>query len=501
MASTGGIRAGRAFVEVFLKDRLSKGLGGLQAKLKAFSIGAGQVGNKLIGAGSVIATPLFLAGKAAASAAEEIDKFNAVFGDGAESAGAFADNLAKSIGRAPTDLKKAMANFQSFFKGADFGDLKAQEMSQELTGLALDFASYNNLDDNASFLKFIQGLSGSSEVFAAFGIDIKETAVKAEAFRIGLVKQNEALTNQDKILARVSLIRSKMSQQDGAIGNAFATRESTVNQFKRLNAEISVLSETIGKELLPVVTPIIADLSSMVEKVGEYVAENPEAVDAVKDLTVALLGLGFALKGISGLAAVASGIAKIAKVAGSAGFLTFVGILGAGIAGGVGLAQLTSEDDVIANLKAHFLPDFLRSDPTEGAERAEETIIDVRKEDEQRSKELKRLSDIVFGREPDKPITGVGVSDFKTPEKLGAIDPTPEPPKPDRAREAILSSAAVLGSGEVASRLARASRGFSGKEAERIAREKANLDQLKAINDKLSALNETTEDNLSTLVG
>ena len=55
MADTRGIRAGRAFVELGVSDKLSAGLRRAQKRLKAFGDGLRSVGTRLtaIGAGSV----------------------------------------------------------------------------------------------------------------------------------------------------------------------------------------------------------------------------------------------------------------------------------------------------------------------------------------------------------------------------------------------------------------------------------------------------------------
>lgn len=59
MAGAKGIRAGRAFVELFADDsRLVRGLKSAQAKLKAFGSGVGQMGTKMLAAGAAMAAPL-----------------------------------------------------------------------------------------------------------------------------------------------------------------------------------------------------------------------------------------------------------------------------------------------------------------------------------------------------------------------------------------------------------------------------------------------------------
>jgi len=65
LASTQGIRAGRAFVELFADDsKLVRGLRRVEKKLKAFGDGVRNLGLKMAGLGSAIAAPLVASGKA-----------------------------------------------------------------------------------------------------------------------------------------------------------------------------------------------------------------------------------------------------------------------------------------------------------------------------------------------------------------------------------------------------------------------------------------------------
>ena len=59
MASSQGIRAGKAFVELFADDtKLVRGLRGAERKLKAFGAGVQSMGTKLFGLGAAIVAPL-----------------------------------------------------------------------------------------------------------------------------------------------------------------------------------------------------------------------------------------------------------------------------------------------------------------------------------------------------------------------------------------------------------------------------------------------------------
>ena len=62
-----GIRAGKAFVEIFADDsRLMRGLKAARQKLSAFGAGVRAAGLKMMGAGAAIAAPMMAAAKSAA---------------------------------------------------------------------------------------------------------------------------------------------------------------------------------------------------------------------------------------------------------------------------------------------------------------------------------------------------------------------------------------------------------------------------------------------------
>ena len=61
MPSAREIRAGSAFIELYLKDRVSAGLKAAQRKLKAFGQAASDIGRRMLKATAVLGAP-FIAG-------------------------------------------------------------------------------------------------------------------------------------------------------------------------------------------------------------------------------------------------------------------------------------------------------------------------------------------------------------------------------------------------------------------------------------------------------
>ena len=227
--------------------------------------------------------------KLASDAAETASKFRQVFGDGADAADEFATDLSKSIGRSRTDIREALSTFQSFFIGLGFGSDEARKLSQELTALGIDFASFNNLADDEAIGRFISALSGSAEVLDRFGINIKQAALDQELLNKGIEGGARRATEQQKAIARLGIIMKAMTDQ-GAVGDALRTADEFANQMRRLKAELKETGETIGAVFIPVVLDKIRAIQELLPKIKAWVDQNQAAI-IVNTILAAKLGV------------------------------------------------------------------------------------------------------------------------------------------------------------------------------------------------------------------
>ncbi len=191
----------------------------------------------------------------AASDAQEIgSKFNAVFKEESKAALAFSQNLGKAVGRSQNDLKSYLATLQDTFVPLGFARDQAREMSQQLTKLAIDLASFNNKAD-AEVLKALQSaIVGNVETMRAYGVIINQTVLGQELMRMGYKNGVKGATEQQKAQARLNLILKGTSD---AQGDAARTSGSYANQVKALKAQIADTSVVIGEKILPSITNFI----------------------------------------------------------------------------------------------------------------------------------------------------------------------------------------------------------------------------------------------------
>ena len=323
MVSAQGIRAGRAFVELFADDsKLVRGLKAAPKRLRAFGASVRAIGAKMFAAGALVAGPLSLAVNAASDMEETMNKFNVVFGSNAKTVKAWGDTFAGQVGRSKKQVADFLSGTQDLLVPIGFDAGSATAMSKQLTGLAIDLASFNNKADSDVMRDLHAALTGSSEVMKKYGVIVNETAVKQELLNQGIDK-NKA-TEQQKVMARMAII---MRGTTAAQGDAIRSAGSFANQMKSLKAKVSDAAVEIGSALLPIVTPLVTKIADGVKIVAAWIREHKGLVVIIAKVTAALAagGLAFIVLGtaVSGMASTFGAVAAVISGVGTA-----IGILG-----------------------------------------------------------------------------------------------------------------------------------------------------------------------------
>ena len=150
--------------------------------------------------------------KLASDAIEIENRFKQIFGSMAEEAQKFAEEFSKALGRTLPEIQDTLAAIKGLSSSMNISARESLEFSKNLTKLAFDFASFNNLADKNAIGIFISGMSGSSEVFQRYGIDIKEAALKTELLVMGITRTGDEITETDKKMARYSIILKTMQK-------------------------------------------------------------------------------------------------------------------------------------------------------------------------------------------------------------------------------------------------------------------------------------------------
>jgi phage-related protein len=203
--------------------------------------------------------------KAASDAQETQGQFDQVFGEISKSVNVWANQYADDIGRSRTQIKEFASGLQDTFVPLGFARDQAARLSQNLVQLGVDVASFKNKADSKVIDDFNSALVGNHETVKKYGIIINESRLKSEAYKQGIAEVGAELTDQQKVLARYSII---VNSTKDAQGDASRTSGNFANVLKRFKGELRNTAEVMGKEMLPMATKIIKKLTNLTKWFG-----------------------------------------------------------------------------------------------------------------------------------------------------------------------------------------------------------------------------------------
>lgn len=211
----------------------------------------------------------------AASDVEEMEnKFNVVF-EGMESdVDQWASTFSDAIGRNKNEIKTYLADNQNMFVGMGMTREAGAEMSEQLVSLALDLASFNNLNEADAVEKMSKAIMGETESAKGLGAVLNDNTRAMAMETLGLQGKFSALSEAEKMQVNYQAI---LMQSTDAVGDAERSAGSYANQIRGAQAKVQEFCQTIGTFLLPIGTSVVTMFTNMVDGVIDFIngiAEN-----------------------------------------------------------------------------------------------------------------------------------------------------------------------------------------------------------------------------------
>ncbi len=326
MANAKGIRAGKAFVELGVSDKLTAGLRRAQKRLQAFGAGLRSIGTRITAFGASLAAPLAASVKLFSSAGDQLDK------------------MSKRTGVSVEALSEL--GFAAEQSGADLATLEAgirimqRTMGDASQGLATAVDAFAALGLSAEQLA---GLSPEQQftVIAERLSQIADPTARAAAAMDVFGKSGTKLL---PLLSDGAKGMAELRDQAHALGLTVSTESARDAALltDTLNILWRVLKQgvfTIGSALAPVIVDVSNRITRAVVRVSEWIKQNKALVVTALKVTAAIVAGGIALVAlgwlISGVAAAVGGLASV--VAGLGAALSVVGSAVAAILSPMGL--------------------------------------------------------------------------------------------------------------------------------------------------------------------
>ena len=229
----------------------------------------------------------------AASDVEEMEnKFNVVFDGMTEEVDSWADTFSDAIGRNKNEIKTYLADNQNMFVGMGMTREAGAEMSEQLVSLALDLASFNNLNEADAVEKMSKAIMGETESAKGLGAVLNDNTRAMAMEVLGYEGKFQSLTEAEKMQVNYQAI---LMQSTDAVGDAERSANSYANQIRRTKAKMEEFTQTLGSYFLPVATNVITAFGNMVdgaigfvEKVADGMGKAREEFEATGEYTNAL---------------------------------------------------------------------------------------------------------------------------------------------------------------------------------------------------------------------
>ncbi|NUQ48538.1 MAG: phage tail tape measure protein, partial [Phycisphaerae bacterium] len=302
MADTRGIRAGRAFVELGVSDKLTKGLEKAQQQLAAFGTGLRSVGLRLGALGASAVTALFATARSFAATGDALDEMSARTGVSVETL----SELGLAIEMAGADLETFEAGLRKMQKIIAEAAEGSQSAADALGKLGLSVQDVLSLSPERQFKLIADRLSRVED-------PALRTALAMELF-------GKSGTRLLPLLQEGARGLEQFQEQARALGLTISTE--TAKDAAALADALDILWRVvkqavfaIGAALAPVITQVAQQVTRAVVAVSESIKQNRQLVVVAFQVAVGITAVGGALIVIGGvISALGAALGGVATV-------------------------------------------------------------------------------------------------------------------------------------------------------------------------------------------
>lgn len=255
-----------------------------------------------------------------ASSVEEMqNKFDVVFGDMRDEVDKWAQEYSDAIGRNKNDIKTYLADQQNLLVGFGMTRQAGAEMAEQMTSLALDLASFGNMDETASVNAMTKAVMGESEAAKTLGAVLNDSTRAQAMATLGLKGTYDKLDQLTKMQVNYQAI---LQQSPDAIGDCQRSLDSYESTKKRYIAKLKEIKTIVGQFFLPTYQKILSIGAKGLTMIRDWLQKLTELTDKlggsqrVLSVLAAAFTAMFVAMNLKKISAVISGFTKLARAIG-----------------------------------------------------------------------------------------------------------------------------------------------------------------------------------------
>ena len=193
---------------------------------------------------------------------ETLNLFNVTMGEASEEAYNYAEKVQNLIGIDIAEWMNYQGTFKQLTSGFGVASESADVMSQNLTQLSYDLASFFNKDVEVAFDKLSSAMAGQVKGLREFGIDTTVASLQEYALAKGIDKSVRSMTQAEKSILRYNYIMEKSILIQGDMARTLVT---PANAIRILTAQLTQLKRALGNIISVLITGFIPYVQFAVE--------------------------------------------------------------------------------------------------------------------------------------------------------------------------------------------------------------------------------------------
>lgn len=197
---------------------------------------------------------------------ESVNLFTVSMGDAKDAAMKYAETVQDLMG---IDISEWITNqgvFMRMSTGFGIAADQAELMSQNLTQLGYDMASFFNADVDTAMSKIQSGMSGQIKGLKAWGYNLSVAALEETALSLGIEQSVRSMTEAQKAQLRyITLIQ----KSKGVMGDMARTLITPANAMRILEAQLVQLQRAFGNVVSVIATQAIPYVVAFVQIVRD----------------------------------------------------------------------------------------------------------------------------------------------------------------------------------------------------------------------------------------
>lgn len=233
------------------------GFGKLGAQIGLASGAMSGLINMAVKAGQAIAQALAKSVLAASDFNENMSKTQVVFGSYADVYIEKSKKMAATTGLSANQYLEQMSLWGAMAKAMGVPTDKMREMSEQLTQLSADMASFHNKDVEQVRTALKGVFTGETEALKEFGVVMTETNL--EKFAADQGKVYKSMSQAEKVMLRYNFV---LDQQKLAVGDYQRTNQGFANSFRTLKSNIENAMIGIGQKILPPIEAVMNKINT-----------------------------------------------------------------------------------------------------------------------------------------------------------------------------------------------------------------------------------------------